>query len=117
MTVAEYLILIYNDEKLYAAASEAELRQVTEGHNVFAEANKEALRGGNRLRPVDTATSIRQGADDVLVTDGPFVETKEALAGYYLIEATDLDNALAIAKQVPLGTGGIEVRPIWPYGE
>ena len=115
--MAEYLILVYNDEKLEAAASAAELAKITDGHNVFAANNPDALRGGNRLRPVDTATSIRQGADDVLVTDGPFVETKEALAGYYLIEAADLDHALAIAKQVPLGTGGIEVRPIWVYGE
>ena len=46
------------------------------------------------------------------VTDGPFVETKEALGGYYLIEAADLDEAIAIAKQVPVGVGGVEVRPV-----
>jgi hypothetical protein len=47
-----------------------------------------------------------------MVTDGPFIETKEALGGYYLIEAADLDEAIGIAKQVPVRTGGVEVRPI-----
>ena len=65
--------------------------------------------GGNALQPTVTATSIR---GDV-VTDGPFAETKEALGGYYLIEAADLDQALAVAKLCPAGVGGVEVRPIW----
>ena len=64
--------------------------------------------GGNALQPTATATSIR---DDV-VTDGPFAETKEALGGYYLIEARDLDHALDIAKLCPAPYGGVEVRPI-----
>jgi hypothetical protein len=67
------------------------------------------------LRPTETATAIRRDGDGVAVTDGAFLETKEALAGYYLIEAADLDAALAVAKQVPFGaSGGLEVRPIWP---
>ena len=64
--------------------------------------------GGEALQPTATATSIR---GDV-VTDGPFAETKEALGGYYLIEAADLDQALAIAKVCPAPYGGVEVRPI-----
>ena len=64
--------------------------------------------GGDALQPTATATSIR---GDV-VTDGPFAETKEALGGFYLIEARDLDQALAIAKLCPARFGGVEVRPI-----
>jgi len=64
--------------------------------------------GGNALQPTATATSVR--AD--IMTDGPFVETKEVLGGYYLIEANDLDSALAIAKLCPAYFGGVEVRPI-----
>ena len=48
------------------------------------------------------------------MTDGPFAETKEALGGYYVIEAADLDEALAIARDVPAKYGGVEVRPVWP---
>jgi hypothetical protein len=69
--------------------------------------------GGNALQPSGTATSIR---GDV-VTDGPFAETKEALGGYYLIEAKDLDHALAVSKLCPAPYGGVEVRPIMVFDE
>ena len=69
------------------------------------------LLGGNALQPTGTATTIR---GDV-VTDGPFVETKEALGGYYLIEAKDLDHALEISKLCPAPYGGVEVRPIMEF--
>jgi hypothetical protein len=115
--VAEYLVLIYSDEATDAAMSEAESDELLAEHGRFAEANGAALRGGKALRPTETATSIRgggDGGDGMAVTDGPFMETKEALGGYYLIEAPDLDAALAVAKQVPFRPGGgIEVRPIW----
>jgi hypothetical protein len=67
--------------------------------------------GGAWLQPTTTATSVRGGSE---VTDGPFVETKEALGGYYLIDAPDLDTALAVAKTVPARFGGVEVRPVRP---
>jgi hypothetical protein len=74
------------------------------------------LRGGNALLPTSSATSLRRDSSGKLVvTDGPFAETKEALGGYYLIEATDLDSAIAIASQVPTPYGGVEVRPIWVF--
>ena len=110
--MSQYLILIYEDEAFYASASPEQLGQVLEAHNRFAEQVGElgaTMLGGNALQPTVTATSIR---DDV-VTDGPFAETKEALGGYYLIEAADLDQALAVAKRCPAGAGGVEVRPIW----
>jgi hypothetical protein len=64
--------------------------------------------GGLALQPPETATSIRGD----LVTDGPFIETKEVLAGVFIIEARDLDHALAVAKLTPIVSGGVEVRPL-----
>jgi hypothetical protein len=63
---------------------------------------------GMGLHPSETATSIRAG----VVTDGPFVETKEVLAGVFVLEARDLDHALALAKLTPVVEGGVEVRPL-----
>ena len=111
--MAEYLILIYGDEAAYAKADPATGDQMMKEHVVFGERNAASLRGGNALQPTSTATSLRtDSSGNVSVTDGAFAETKEALGGYYLIEAADLDEALAIAKQVPAPTGGVEVRPI-----
>ena len=106
--MAEYLILTYGDEQKIADGGEEMFDHLMQGHQKFGENNGPALRGGNALQSVTTATTIRDG----VVTDGPFAETKEALGGYYLVEAKDLDEALKIAKQVPAPTGGVEVRPI-----
>ncbi|HCU91375.1 MAG TPA: hypothetical protein DHU96_00865 [Actinobacteria bacterium] len=109
--MAEYLILIYEDENAYATASPEVFQQVMEAHTRFAQQIEEKggkLLGGNALQPTSTATTIRGD----IVTDGPFAETKEALGGYYLIEAHDLDQALDIAKLCPARFGGVEVRPI-----
>jgi len=111
--MAEYLILIYGDESAYAAGDGETLEQIMKGHQVFGEQNGPALRGGNALQPTAVATSVRQDSSGgYIVTDGPFAETKEALGGYYLVEAADLDEALALAKQIPMPFGGVEVRPI-----
>ena len=109
--MSEYLILIYGDERAYAATDDAFNLQLMEAHNRFSEQIAEQggkMVGGNALMPTGTATSVR---GDV-VTDGPFVETKEALGGYYLIEAADIDQALAVAKLCPAPRGGVELRPI-----
>jgi len=114
--MSEYLILIYGDEQAYAATDDAFRQQLMEAHNRFAEQIVDQggkMVGGNALMPTGTATSVR---GDV-VTDGPFVETKEALGGYYLIDANDLDQALAIAKLCPAPFGGVEVRPIMSFPE
>ena len=74
-----------------------------------------AMLGGARLRPVADATTVRVRGGETLVSDGPFAETKEALGGYYLIEAADLDTAVASAKQVPAPGGGVEVRPVMSF--
>ena len=114
--MSEYLILIYEDEKGYADADEKLMNEVMEAHNRFAKQVEETggkIVSGRALQPTSTATSIR---GDV-VTDGPFAETKEALGGYYVIEARDLDQALELAKVCPVSQGGVEVRPIWKIGE
>ena len=98
--MSEYLILIYEDEKAYAAADAGSTERAMEAHNRFAEQVAEhggKILGGEALQPTATATSVR---GDV-VTDGPFVETKEALGGYYLIEAADLDQALGDRQALP----------------
>jgi hypothetical protein len=111
--MAEYLVLIYDDEAALEMPAPGTWDEMMEGHRVFGEKNRSALRGGNALQPTSTATSLRpDGAGGFVVTDGPFAETKEALGGYYLIEAADLDEALALAKQIPAPFGGVEVRPI-----
>ena len=109
--MTEYVILIYENEDAYVNASPEVWQTAMEAHNRFAGQVAERggkLVGGNALQPTATATSIR---DDV-VTDGPFAETKEALGGFYLIEARDLDHALEIAKLCPAPYGGVEVRPV-----
>jgi len=108
--MAQYVVLIYEDEAGWQAggpAAEAGMK----AHQDFGEKYGNALRGGHALQPTGTATTIRDG----VVTDGPFAETKEALGGFYVIEADDLDQALAIAKEVPAPFGGVEVRPVMVF--
>lgn len=113
--MANYLILIYDNEAALAGAEAPVIAEVNRRHGEFARANGPALRGGARLHGSDSATSIRpEGDGGSSVTDGTFAETKEVLGGFYMIEAADLDAALAIAKQVPAPFGGVEVRPIMP---
>jgi len=114
--MAQYVVLIYENESEYANAAPEVYGQVMDAHNRFAEQVTERggkIAGGNALQSTATATTIR---GDV-VTDGPFVETKEALGGFYLIEAEDLDQAIKIAKMVPAPYGGVEVRPVMVFPE
>jgi hypothetical protein len=111
--MAEYLVLIYEDEAAWESPGPGTVEEMMKGHQIFGERHASAIRGGNALLATSTATSLRRdAAGGFVVTDGPFAETKEALGGYYLIEAADLDEALALAKQVPAPFGGVEVRPI-----
>ncbi len=111
--MTQYLILIYGDEARSAQAGEQSWAALYEQHLAFGAAHEKNILGGNALESVATATAIRRdGAGEVTVTDGPFAETKEALGGYYLVEAADLDEAIAIAREVPAPWGGVEVRPV-----
>ena len=114
--MSQYLILIYESEAEWAAATPELYTKMMELHGAVparAEALGGKVVGGEALQPTTTATTIR--GDEV--SDGPFVETKEALGGYYLVEAADLDEAIALAKQVPIlgAAGGLEVRPIMVF--
>jgi hypothetical protein len=104
----KYLCLVYGEEELMQGVPDAECAACGEalaaaGHHIAAEA----------LQPVRTATTVRVRNDQVSVTDGPFAETKEQLAGFYLIEAANLDEAIRLASKIPPArVGAIEVRPI-----
>ena len=108
----KYMLLIYTDEKVWTESERekciAESTQLT--HELHA---KKQYLGASPLHPVAAATSVRVRDGRRLVTDGPFAETKEILAGFNLIEAEDMDEAVRIASEFPWAeTGSIEVRPI-----
>lgn len=110
-----YLLLIYSPESDavvpddVAAASHAAYGAFT------ADVRARGLfRAGEALTPTSTATTVRVVDGQTVTTDGPFAETKEALGGFYLIEARDLDEAIETAAKIPVGEAGcVEVRPIW----
>jgi hypothetical protein len=111
--VGKYLVMIYDNEAMWDAADPSVTASNHVNHGAFVQANQGAVVGGGQLDGSNTATSIRSdGNGGFVVTDGTFAETKEVMGGYYVIEAADLDEALAIAKQVPSPMGGVEVRPI-----
>jgi hypothetical protein len=112
--MAQYMVFIWDDEAAWERADPGTVASTMAAHEDFIARNAGALRGGNRLHPSGTATSIRHNSDGgVAVSDGAFAETKEVIGGYYLIDASDLDEALRIAAQVPAPFGGVEVRPVW----
>ena len=112
----QYLLLIYSSEAEEAAMTAADTGDVMAAYGAFTQGiiASGAFVGANRLRPTTDATTVRIREGKTLTTDGPFAETREALGGYYLVEAADLDAAVAIAAKIPGATSGsIEVRPVW----
>ena len=111
----KYMLLVYlneqamtDEERAHCYVESAQLTQDLHAQGRYVSASP--------LHPVATATSVRMREGKRLVTDGPFAETREQLAGYYLIEAKDLDDALAIAARIPEAVRGcIEVRPVMIY--
>jgi hypothetical protein len=111
--VAQYLILIYENESAWENVDPDTFGRIMRSHQAFTAENADALRGGSALQPTTAATTVRHDESGrVTITDGPFAETKEALGGYYVVEVADLDDALALARQVPAPFGGVEVRPV-----
>lgn len=104
----KYLLLVYSEEKKLESVADRECFENSElmkkaGYHIAAEA----------LQPVKTATTVRVRSGKLSVTDGPFAETKEQLAGFYLVEARDLNEAIQLASKLPPArVGSIEVRPI-----
>lgn len=112
----QYLLAIFSDESGWQKMTTEQQQQGTAAYMAYTEALKSAgvLVGSNRLRPSATATTLRTTNGKVQVLDGPFIESKEQLAGYFLIDVPDLDAALSWAKRCPgAGHGIVEVRAIW----
>jgi hypothetical protein len=112
----QYLLLIYGNEAGMQAASKADIEKMVAAYGAYTEALKKAgvLAGANRLQPTASASTVRVADGKSKVLDGPYAETKEQLAGYYMIEVPDLDAALSWAARCPgASVGAIEVRPVW----
>ena len=114
----QYLLMIYTNEAEYGKMDAATGQKMMEEYGTFTQSivQNGNFKAGDRLQPTTTATTVRVRDGKTLTTDGPFAETREQFGGYYLIEAKDLDAALAIAARIPgARMGSIEVRPIWVY--
>jgi len=116
----EYLLLIYHSEaewgKMTPADEAAIYREYGQLRDEFS--GKGKFLGGSQLMPTTMATTVRVRDGKRVVTDGPFAETKEQLGGYFLVNATDLDEAIAIAARIPSARSGtIEVRPLAVRGQ
>src|SRR5438876_9942086 len=108
----KYMLLVYLDEQALSEAERehcyVESAQLTQQLNSTGQ-----YLGASPLHPISTATSVRVRDGKRFVTDGPFAETREQLGGYYLIDASDLDEAITIAARIPMASRGtIEVRPV-----
>ena len=115
----KYLLLIHEDESAFAAGGQASFDDVMAAHMAFATEMEELggkSLGGEALQPLGTATFLRgTRTDGVSVVDNPSPDVKEALGGYYLVEAEDEDHARRIGERCPAPYGYIEVRPIWDF--
>ena len=111
----QYAALIYAADVDWSAPEYADV--MTE-YGQFGDKHADAIRGGAALYPTSTATVVRvKGArgGEVVTSDGPYAETKEAFTGFYLLEAQDLDEAISLAAEIPGSWGGaVEVRPVIP---
>jgi hypothetical protein len=116
----KYLCLIYDEEKSYTSMSKAETDAFMGEYFGFTEGIKKSghYLGGEALKPVHTATTVRIRNGKMSTTDGPFAETKEQLGGFYLIEARDLNDAIQIAAKIPSARiGSVEVRPVEDFSQ
>jgi hypothetical protein len=110
----QYMLLIYNP--VDSPVSPEQLAEMGPRWDAFTESLRDAGAwvAGDALQPGDVATTVRERDGQTQFTDGPFAETKEYLAGYYLVDCPDLDSALAHASRMPnIAYGSVEVRPVW----
>jgi len=110
-----YLCLVYYDEKIMTSMSPREWDDLNQECIACGEGLRESGHwlGGNALQPVETATTVRVRNGKISTTDGPFAETREQLAGFYLLQARDLNEAIALAGKIPPARyGSIEIRPV-----
>ena len=108
----KYALLIYPNDTEWDSLSEDEQKAIYGEY--FAVSETPGVVGGQELQPADTATTVRVSNGSTLTPDGPFAETKEALGGFFLFEANDLDAAIEIAARIPAARrgGAVEVRPV-----
>ncbi len=112
----QFAILIYVNEDAMLKADKADIDETLAAYGAYTQAIKASgvLQGSNRLQPTASATSVRIADGKTQVLNGPFAETREQLAGYYLIDVPDLDAAISWGSRCPgASRGTIEVRPIW----
>jgi hypothetical protein len=111
-----YLLIIANDESDVANRTADDATTMNDAYRAFAAemGPRGVLQGGERLRPTADATTVRVRDGETITFDGPFAETKEQVAGYYVVDCQDIDEAIEVAAKVPAAArGSIEVRPIW----
>ncbi len=115
--MTQYAALLYTPDVDWSAPEQAAWLQQ---YAVFTQEAAEQIRGGKALAPTSTATVVRvTGArgGEIVVSDGPYAETKEVLAGFYLLDCADLDEAIALAAKIPSAWhGAVELRPVIPFG-
>jgi hypothetical protein len=114
----QYLLMIYRSEAEFFKLNDAGLAKLSADYGTFTQSIIQSghFKGGDGLQPTTTATTVRVRDGKVLTTDGPFAETREQLAGYYLVDAKDLDTAIEIASRIPgAKDGSVEVRPVMIY--
>ena len=112
----QYLLALYADEAAFNRMTPEQKQQGLAAYMAYTQALQAAgvYRGSNRLRPISTATTVRTTEGKLQVVDGPFIESREQLGGYFLIDVPDLDAALSWASKCPaVGHGVVELRPIW----
>jgi hypothetical protein len=108
-----YMMLIHHDEVALAAAPQKELWADYAAFNEALAKAGAGMSAGERLQPASAATTVRSAGDKTDILDGPYAETKEQLAGYFLIDVPDLDQAIVWAKRCPSSRyGSIEIRPL-----
>lgn len=113
----KYLCLVYSEEEKLHALPESPKDDECLAYDVALRKSGHCI-ASEALQPIETATTVRVRNGKVSITDGPFAETKEQLAGFYLIEARDLNEAIQLAAKIPPArVGSIEVRPIRPIRE
>ncbi|MEY9927254.1 hypothetical protein ABH926_001879 [Catenulispora sp. GP43] len=118
--MAKYMLLIYGDEQRWENLSPVEQAEIDAGHVAFQKRAGDRILASGQLEPSSTATTVRAGDGDApAVTDGPFLETKEVVGGFYLVEAADLDEAVALSRElaeVRHDHSGVEITPLVQHG-
>ncbi len=110
-----YMLLIYASEEDYSHMTSDEHATIMQGHGIFAQEamQRGILMGGAPLQATSTARTVQVRKGKTLITDGPFAETKEQLAGIYILECKSMDEAIELASKIPDALyGSIEIRPV-----